>query len=220
MPISENNSTPIVIVIPGLTSDSKDPYIKHIAYALAKNGWKVVVVNHRGLGGTFVITGRFYNVGWTEDLRRVIGYLRDENPKAPLLAVGTSIGANILVKYLGEEGANTPLVGATAICCPWDLVIGDRFINRRLIQRIYNKVLATGLRGYAQMHQGAHAQIADWDCIKKARSIKDFDKYFTCHIGKYATVDTYYRSCSSAYFVSNVSMPLLCINALDDPVCT
>ncbi|XP_057858165.1 uncharacterized protein LOC131067217 isoform X2 [Cryptomeria japonica] len=201
MPISENNSTPIVIVIPGLTSDSKDPYIKHIAYALAKNGWKMVVVNHRGLGGTSVNTGRFYNAGWTEDLRRVIGYLRDENPKAPLLAVGTSIGANILVKYLGEEGANTPLVGATAICCPWDLVIGDRFINRRLIQRIYNKVLATGLRGYAQMHQGAHAQIADWDCIEK-------------------TVDTYYRSCSSAYFVSNVSVPLLCINALDDPVCT
>lgn len=34
------------------------------------------------------------------------------------------------------------------------------------------------------------------------------------------TVDTYYRRCSSASYVGNVSIPLLCISALDDPVCT
>lgn len=39
----------------------------------------------------------FYNAGWTEDAREVIDYLRHEYPKAPLFAIGTSIGANILV---------------------------------------------------------------------------------------------------------------------------
>lgn len=34
------------------------------------------------------------------------------------------------------------------------------------------------------------------------------------------TVDTYYRRCSSANYVGNVSVPLLCISALDDPLCT
>ena len=33
-------------------------------------------------------------------------------------------------------------------------------------------------------------------------------------------MDTYYRRCSSASYVGNVSVPLLCINALDDPLCT
>lgn len=28
------------------------------------------------------------------------------------------------VKYLGENGVNTPLVGAAAICSPWDLLVG------------------------------------------------------------------------------------------------
>ncbi|KAH9307684.1 hypothetical protein KI387_035595, partial [Taxus chinensis] len=222
-------------------------YVKHIVYTLAKKGWKTVVANHRGLGGTSIRSDRFYNAGWTEDLRRIVGYLQDENPKAPLLAVGTSIGANILVKYLGEEGKNTPIAGAAAICCPWDLVrpvfvlvritptagqvgqnekrhvdgeVCDRFINRSLVQRLYNKILTTGLRGYAQMHQSTHARIADWECVKKSRSVRDFDNYFTCRISQYATVDTYYRRCSSAYFLSNVSVPLLCVNALDDPVCT
>ena len=39
----------------------------------------------------------FYNAGWTEDTRVVIDYLHREYAKAPLFAVGTSIGANILV---------------------------------------------------------------------------------------------------------------------------
>lgn len=217
---SVHDETPIVIVIPGLTSDSKDPYLKHIVYALAKQGWKTVVANHRGLGGTSITSDRFYNAGWTEDLRRVIAYVHHEHPKAPLLAVGTSIGANILVKYLGEEGENTPLAGGAAICCPWDLVVCDRFIKRSFIQGVYDKILTIGLRGYAQLHQNTVIRLADWECIKKSRSIRDFDNYFTCRIGKFETVDTYYRKCSSVHFLSNVSVPLLCVNALDDPVCT
>lgn len=39
----------------------------------------------------------FYNAGWTTDTRDVINYLHHEYPKAPLFAIGTSIGANILV---------------------------------------------------------------------------------------------------------------------------
>lgn len=38
-----------------------------------------------------------YNAGWTEDLREVINYLHHKYPKAPMLCVGTSIGANIVV---------------------------------------------------------------------------------------------------------------------------
>lgn len=42
---------PIVVVIPGLTSDSAAAYIKHLAFKMAGHGWNVVVSNHRGLGG-------------------------------------------------------------------------------------------------------------------------------------------------------------------------
>lgn len=33
-------------------------------------------------------------------------------------------------------------------------------------------------------------------------------------------MDTFYRRCSSANYIGNVSVPLLCISALDDPLCT
>ncbi|XVF37244.1 hypothetical protein REPUB_Repub19eG0129800 [Reevesia pubescens] len=218
--ISKDDTTPLVVVIPGLTSDSASAYIKHLAFGMAKRGWNVVVSNHRGLGGVSITSDCFYNAGWTEDTRAVIDYLHHQYPKAPLFAIGTSIGANILVKYLGEYRDKVAVAGAVAICSPWDLLIGDRFICRRLVQKLYDRALTIGLQGYAKLHEPHYSRLANWEGIKKSRSIRDFDNFATCLVGKFETVDTYYRHCSSSSYVQNVSVPLLCISALDDPVCT
>ncbi|XP_054780659.1 embryogenesis-associated protein EMB8 [Prosopis cineraria] len=218
--VPKDDPTPLVVVIPGLTSDSSSAYLKHLAFCTAKGGWNVVISNHRGLGGVSITSDCFYNAGWTEDARAVIKYLHEEYPMAPLFVVGTSIGANVLVKYLGEEGENIPVAGAVAICSPWDLLIGDRFISRRLVQKFYDRALAIGLQGYAKMHQPHFARLANWEGIEKSLSIRDFDDHATRIVGKYETVDTYYRRCSSSLYVQSVAVPLLCISALDDPVCT
>ncbi|GJM88680.1 hypothetical protein PR202_ga04771 [Eleusine coracana subsp. coracana] len=86
-----------------------------------------------------------------EDLREVVNVLHQRYPKAPLFTIGTSIGANILVKYLGEEGESTPIAGAASICSPWDLLITNRFISRKLVQQCYDRALAIGLKGYAKL---------------------------------------------------------------------
>lgn len=216
----ENDKTPILIVIPGLTSDSGSAYVKHLVDKMAKHGWNVVVSNHRGLGGISITSDCFYNAGWTEDVRKVIDHIHCQYPEAPLYAVGTSIGANILVKYLGEDGVNCLLVGAAAVCSPWDLLICDRYINRRLVQKLYDKVLTVGLQGYAKLHESILSRLTDWDGVKKSRSVRDFDNYATRILGKFETVDAYYRRSSCVNFVGNVSVPLLCISAMDDPVCT
>jgi hypothetical protein len=44
-----------------------------------------------------VQSDQFYNAGWTEDLRRIINYVHEKYPKAPIFTIGTSIGANIVV---------------------------------------------------------------------------------------------------------------------------
>ncbi|KAL2324741.1 hypothetical protein Fmac_023799 [Flemingia macrophylla] len=217
---SEDESTPIVVVIPGLTSDSSSQYIKHLAYYTAMRGWKVVICNHRGFGGVSITCNFSYNAGWTEDVRIVINYLHKEKSKAPLFVVGTSIGANIMVKYLGEDGENIPVAGAVAICSPWDLLIGDRYIRRGRVQKLYDKALAFGLQDYAKSHQSHFTRNANWEGIIKSFSVRDFDDHATRVVGKYESVDTYYRRCSSSIYVKSVSVPLLCISALDDPICT
>ncbi|CAN4110713.1 unnamed protein product [Withania somnifera] len=218
--VQSDDKSPIMVVIPGLTSDSDSAYIKHLAFKMAKCGWNVVVSNHRGLGGVSVTSDCFYNAGWTEDARKVINHLHTQYPHAPLFAVGTSIGANVLVKYLGEEGVNTAIVGAAAICSPWDLLICDRYINRRLVQRFYDRALTIGLKDYAKLHQTVMSRLADWEGIVKSRSVRDFDNHSTRVLADLETVDTYYRKASCTSYIGNVMVPVLCISALDDPVCT
>ena len=41
---------------------------------------------------------------------------------AVLVAAGYSLGANILTRYLGEEGAAAPLAAAASLCNPFNLV--------------------------------------------------------------------------------------------------
>ncbi|XP_071736856.1 embryogenesis-associated protein EMB8-like [Rutidosis leptorrhynchoides] len=218
--VHQDATTPIVIVIPGLTSDSDSVYIKHLTFYMAKRGWNVVVSNHRGLGGVPLTSDFFYNGGWTNDLRKVVEHIRSQSPGVPLFVVGTSLGANMMVKYLGEDGDDILIDGAAAVCCPWDLLLCDRFIGRNAVQRFYDRALGAGLKRYAKKHQDFFTRLSDWDGIEKARRVREFDTSGTCRVGKFDTADIYYRESSCVGYVGRIKVPLLCISALDDPVCT
>ncbi|CAN0331008.1 unnamed protein product, partial [Scytosiphon promiscuus] len=71
-----------------------------------KRGWRAVAMNHRGCGGTLLTSGWAYNGAFTGDVRLAVNHIRGRYPDAPLYAVGYSLGASLLVKYLGEEGRN------------------------------------------------------------------------------------------------------------------
>ncbi len=49
--------------------------------------------------------------------------LGDKKVFHPFIAVSDLWGSIVQVKYLGEEGAATPIGAAAAVCCPWDLVV-------------------------------------------------------------------------------------------------
>ncbi|KAK1352514.1 hypothetical protein POM88_053211 [Heracleum sosnowskyi] len=76
-----------------------------------------------------------YNAGKTKDVRDNVNYLVDKYPMAPIFLVGTSIGANIVGKYLGEEGANSPVAGVVVICAPCDLLVGIINLNRNIYHK-------------------------------------------------------------------------------------
>lgn len=90
--LPKDDTTPIVVVLPGLTSDSQSSYIRPLAFNTAKMGWNVVISNHRGLGGVPISSDLVYNCGWTSDIREVCNRLHHKHPKAPLFLIGTIIG--------------------------------------------------------------------------------------------------------------------------------
>lgn len=59
----------------------------------------------------------------------VIEHVAARYPRSRLLAAGWSLGANILLRYLGEEGQAgraTPLAAAVSMCNPFNLTISNK----------------------------------------------------------------------------------------------
>ena len=65
--------------------------------------------------------------------RRVVQMVQRRYPASELLAAGWSLGGNILVRYLGEEGAASPISAAASLCNPLDLVSPYFFFVRKQI---------------------------------------------------------------------------------------
>src|SRR6266403_4371654 len=53
----------------------------------------------------------------TDDIRQAVLYISYRYPRAPLLGLGFSLGANILTRYVAEEGEECRLISACALAC-------------------------------------------------------------------------------------------------------
>ena len=54
--------------------------------------------------------------------------------------------------------------------------------------------------------------------LKKVKTSRDFDTYFTSYVCNYHTANNYYRKASCVLKLDDVRTPTLFIAALDDPV--
>src|SRR5690606_3441440 len=113
--------TPLVLIAHGLTGSSQSHYVVGLQRALADLGWASVALNWRGCSGEANLLPRGYHSGVSEDLAAVINHLQACRPLAPLYAVGYSLGGNVLLKYLGEQGEQCPLQAAVAVSVPFRL---------------------------------------------------------------------------------------------------
>ncbi|KAH9919414.1 uncharacterized protein B0H18DRAFT_1027985, partial [Fomitopsis serialis] len=117
----------------------------HEAYAVDDGGlgYRAIVVNFRGCAGVPVTSPQLYSAGHTEDIRAAMFYIRRRYPKAPLLGLGFSLGANVLTRYVAEEGDDCRLAAACVIACPWDLVTNSEALEGTAVVKRHAAALST-----------------------------------------------------------------------------
>ncbi|KAI8320541.1 AB-hydrolase YheT, partial [Martensiomyces pterosporus] len=221
----KHDRTPIAIIMTGVGGSSREYCIRAIAKALADGPlcYRAVVMNHRGSGRTPLTSPLFCSIHDTGDIREMALHMRMRYPNAPLVAVGLSLGANVLAKYLGEEGSSCPLAAAVTVGCPFDmtatgrLVDGDSLLSSYLVRPKLVNTLRRYLLSNEQGIQSGDTKY-DMDGIRRAR--------FMHEIGDLVPVMTlgmkncweYYDYASSSHVVDRICTPYLAINSLDDPV--
>ncbi|CAO3637922.1 unnamed protein product [Cunninghamella blakesleeana] len=222
-PKIDQDNTPILVVLHGLTGGSHESYIHGLLEKLVQAPYNLrgVVMNARGCGNSEVTTPRLFTGAWTHDIRYVLQYIKKQiAPGTPMIGIGFSLGSNILVKYLGEEQENTPLQAAISVGNPFDFMASNAALDASYFRRnLYSKTMAGNLIRLYDRHpiMKKHTGVIP-ELVYTSKTIREFDSNCTSKVFGYSTVNNYYRDASSARFIEHVRIPLLCVNALDDPI--
>ena len=218
-----NDTRPIVTLFHGLAGSFDSPYIQGLMRALDKRGFASVLMHFRGCSKEENRLPRAYHSGDTADAKAWINHLHTNNPNTPLYAVGYSIGGNMLLKLLGEEGENTPLKSAVSVSAPIDLDICAKVINRgfsKLYQAHLLKALkVTLLKKYDKFDMKSLLNMSKEE-VKKIKTIEEFDERYTAPINGFLSAADYYEKCSAKQFLKSIEIPTRIIHALDDPFMT
>ncbi|KDQ54172.1 hypothetical protein JAAARDRAFT_413634 [Jaapia argillacea MUCL 33604] len=228
---------PILLVLHGLTGGSHESYVRAALSVLTSSQtpaslpFRAVVLNSRGCNGSPVTTPKLYHAGTTDDIRHTILWICHTFPTSPIFGLGFSIGANALVKYVGEEGVNCPLSGIVSLANVWDFVRGSRHIeNGSWMNRyVYDYVLGGALYSLLNIHR--HIFLASGPEFRNPLShleelvgrkrfvrLREYDDLVTSPLYGFKDASHYYASISSDQFVDRVVIPCLAINSADDPI--
>ncbi len=207
-------TTPTVVVLPTICGDGQT--MRRTARALRHRlGWRIVVCNRRGHGTLPFTAPRFSTLGATDDVRAQIARVRERLPEAPLYGLGVSAGSGLLVRYLGEEGARTPLAAGIAYCPGYDTT---RAFHR--IHPTYDRYLVRAVRRYFVERHAEHlAAVPGYTALGASRTVGEFhDRQFAC--AGFASTEDFHAATNPMVVADAVAVPLLILNAADDPVCT
>jgi predicted alpha/beta-fold hydrolase len=208
----------LIILLHGLEGSSGSAYIKGFASFFHKQGFDCCAVNFRGCSGEENLLLRSYQSGATGDLDEVMQHIASAYAYPQIVLAGFSLGGNILLKYLGEQGTGLyPQVKcAVAFSVPCDLAGSARVLASRGNRVYMNRFLKT-LKKKMCMKAARFPSQVDLRNIDRIKDFKTFDDRYTAPIHGFKNAADYWAKCSSRSFIPKIRLPVLLVNALNDP---
>jgi predicted alpha/beta-fold hydrolase len=210
-PKGNADGSPLLALFHGLEGSSASPYARGIAACATAFGWRCVVPHFRGCSGELNRLPRAYHSGDSAEIAWILERLK------PRFAAGVSLGGNALLKYLGELGAGTPLARAVAVSAPLDLAAAGRALDRGLSREIYTRMFLRTLKRKSFAKLRRHPGLFDPARLRAARTFWEFDDTVTAPLHGFRGADDYWTRSSAGPWLGKISIPVLVINARNDP---
>ncbi len=203
---------PLVVIVHGMTGCSESYYVLSSARHLLNHGFAVLRLNLRAAGPTIPHCSEQYLAGRSEDLRSLF---RQLGRARPLACMAYSLGANMLLKYLGEEGSRSPLQAAVAVSPPVDLAATTRTFHRRRNAPYIRYLLRLLVRDVFNMREPPSVEHAA--ALRRVRTVYEFDDTYIASRYGFRSADHYYEAHSALPFLGAIRTPCLVVHADDDP---
>lgn len=209
---------PRLLILHGLEGTIRSHYAGGLLHEAQRRGWAADLLIFRSCGDEPNRALRLYHSGETTDLDFVVRRLITSDPARLLFIAGVSLGGNVLLKWLGEQGDRAPeqLRSAAAVSVPFDLARGSRHLDRGF-SRFYQAHFLRSLRGKALRKSARYPDAFRPEIVLRARTLYDFDDLVTAPVHGFRGADDYYSRSSSLAYLARIRTPTLLLSARDDP---
>lgn len=213
---SSRNEAPLVVLVHGLGGSSDSAYIQTTSAHLLELGYPVLQLNLRGAGESRPLCREQYHAGRGRDLHDALGGLPLGSIQNGIAVVGYSLGANMVLKYAAEYGAeHCGLRAVISISAPIDLEASslrfldarNRFYHTHLLDRMKTEMLSTP--------GGVSAE--EQRTLNSIRTIYEFDEHIVAPRNGFTSAKDYYDQNHARQFLGEIQVPTLLMHALDDP---
>jgi predicted alpha/beta-fold hydrolase len=204
-----------VVLLPGIAGNLSSPYAARMLKSLGTAGYRAGLLNYRGFSGEPNRLVTAYHAGFTADLDLIARKLSRRFGSGAV--VGFSMGANLLLKWLGETNAETAVSAAVAVSAPFSLApVAEQLAAGRL--RVYDRHITACLRRFTRRKSARIPPPFELADPRALHSLRDFDEHITAPLNGFASAEDYYERTSCLPRLATIAAPTLILNALDDPL--
>lgn len=212
-----NGNRRLMVLSHGLEGSADRHYIKRPALFFSQRGWDILAWNNRSCSGEMNRLPRFYHHGATEDIAAVI----DQGLKGnydEIVLMGYSMGGGMQQKYLGERNPDPRIKGAISFSVPCNVQESAEMLKEGF-NRIYENKFIVKLREKILTKSELIDLPVDIEVIRKVKNFRELDENFTLKVHpEYRDANDFYARITSDQFLPNIKIPLLIVNALNDPM--
>jgi len=212
------NGDCLAIISHGLEGNSERAYVKGMVKSLNSIGLDCLAWNYRTCGGETNKTLRMYHSGATDDLKLVVDYSIYEKKYKKIILVGFSMGGNLSLMYLGEQGKQVAneIKGSVVFSAPCDLKDSSKELAKRSC-KLYMKRFLLKLKKKIEIKEKKFPGKISAENYNQIKSFKDFDNMYTAPIHGFTNAEDYWEKCSSKRYLKDICIETYIINAKDDP---
>lgn len=204
-----------VILCHGLEGGSVRTYNNTSANYFIEQNYSVFAWNNRSCSGEMNRLLRMYHHAVIDDVDTVVKYVIDKGFDEVYL-IGFSMGGAQIINYLSRMNINPKVKAAVAVSTPIELKDSAESLKKGF-NKVYLQNFISKISKKFELKKEQFPNEVDWRKLEKIRSFDEIDDYFTAPVHGFSDKDDYYKKASPSYSMDATKIPVLVINAWDDP---
>jgi predicted alpha/beta-fold hydrolase len=216
--VGEEAAANWLVLFHGAEGSSQAVHARRLAARGLADGWYLGMPNFRSCSGRPNLQLRDYHAGCSDEIDWILRRFRQRHG-GKLYVAGVSLGANALLKWLGQMGDKALEVvhGAVSVSATFDLRVTGANLARGF-SRLYAKhSLANDLRAKAREKLKRFPGAYDARRVCSAGTLRDFEDAVIAPVNGFRDVADYYARASAGPWLRAIRVPTLILNARNDP---